>query len=78
MDSDVGADTARDSRFLELSREFPLAPIRDDGDYRKAIAILDALFVRDDERTEGDLEYFRCLARIVAHYEEAVGMWSAH
>lgn len=77
MDLDVDAETARDSRFLELSGEFPLAPIRADGGYRKAIAVLDALFARDDERSEGELEYFRHLARIVAGYEEAIGMWSA-
>ena len=73
----VDADATRDPRFLELAGEFPLRPIRDDVAYRKAIAILDGLFVRDDEKTEGELDYFRCLARIAAEYEEATGMWVA-
>jgi len=73
------AEDVRDPVFLELAAEFPLAAIVDDHSYRRAIKILDRLFARDEQRTPGELAYFRELARIASDYEHRhpVFSWNA-
>jgi HTH-type transcriptional regulator/antitoxin HigA len=56
--------------YLAMVRQFPLRPIRSDAECRKATAILDQWFGRDD-MDDGRADYVRVLAGLVADYEEA-------
>jgi len=47
----------------------PLEPIRDEHSYRRALEILDRLFLLGREQTREESELFQALARIAYDYE---------
>jgi hypothetical protein len=59
----------RGGRFSELAAVFPLAPIKDDVAYSRAIAILDRLFLLNREKSRDESDYFRVLAQLAYEYE---------
>jgi hypothetical protein len=65
----MNLDNLQDVRFSDISMEFPLTSIEDEGSYRAAIEILDRLFVLDGPRTPAELEYFQMLANLAYQYE---------
>lgn len=61
----------RDS-YLELVREFPLVPIKTDGDYDEAIAFLRRLAIGDEESLDrGQKAYLEALTQFVGDYEDS-------
>jgi HTH-type transcriptional regulator/antitoxin HigA len=59
----------RDS-YLELVRQFPLRPIRNEQALDRAIAVIDSLLDRD-RLTRPEQDYLDVLADLVERYEEA-------
>jgi len=57
-------------RYLELIRENPLRVIRSEDEYARAIATLDRLSDRGNDRTPAETEYVLALAVFVEKYEE--------
>jgi HTH-type transcriptional regulator/antitoxin HigA len=58
-------------RYLQLLQEFPLRPIRDDAEHRRAVEVLDGLIDRGDLTAEED-DYLTVLGLIVGAFEDAV------
>ncbi|MBI2804643.1 MAG: helix-turn-helix domain-containing protein [Planctomycetes bacterium] len=57
-------------RYLELIRQFPLRPIRDDAALDEAIAVINSLL--DKERlSAGEKDYFDVLGDLIEKYEDA-------
>ena len=54
--------------YLDLVRQFPLRPIRTDGEMRVAQELLDR-FVGRDDLTPGQRDYVAALARFAGDYE---------
>jgi len=57
-------------RYLELVRECPLRVIRSESQYGQAIAMLDRLSDRGNDRTDDETEYLLSLAVFVKKYED--------
>ena len=57
-------------RYLELVRENPLTVIRSEDEYERAIATLDRLSDRGNDRTVDETEYLLALATFDEKYEE--------
>jgi HTH-type transcriptional regulator / antitoxin HigA len=57
-------------RYLELVREHPLRVIHSEEEYQRAIATLDRLSDRGNDRTVDETEYLLALATFVEKYEE--------
>ena len=61
-----------DGRYMELFRSFPLRPIRNDDDYRRASKVLDDLVVRGEDALSNDeLDYLETLEMLIAAHDEA-------
>lgn len=58
-------------RYLEMLREFPPRPIHDDGEHRRAIAVIDTLIDRG-RLTPEEEDYLEVLGLIVAAYEDSL------
>jgi HTH-type transcriptional regulator / antitoxin HigA len=56
-------------RYLELVRQNPLRVIRSEGEYERAIAILDRLSDRGNDRTADETEYLLALSVFIERYE---------
>src|SRR5580700_1127030 len=57
--------------YLELIRQFPLAPIKDDRQLREAFTMIDRLSVIDEDKlTVGQTNYLLVLSDLVEKYEE--------
>jgi antitoxin component HigA of HigAB toxin-antitoxin module len=59
----------REVRTRQVVPDFPLEPIDDEHSYRRAIEILDRLFLLHREKTHDENEYFRALAQMAYEYE---------
>jgi HTH-type transcriptional regulator/antitoxin HigA len=57
-----------EDRYLELVREFPLRPRRNDADLDAAVAVIDALLDRP-RLTTAEQDYLDVLSDLVAAYE---------
>jgi len=57
-------------RYLELIRENPLRVIRSEDEYERAIATLDRLSDRGNDRTHDETEFVLALSVFVEKYEE--------
>ena len=64
-----GAGAVPPDRYLELVRDFPLRPLRDDEQYQRALAVLDRLFERAPLASSDERDYFRVLALLAWDYE---------
>jgi HTH-type transcriptional regulator/antitoxin HigA len=63
-------NAVRDS-YLNLSREFPLRPIKDDADYDRATVILDRLAVRGEiDLDPGESDYLDALTVFIEKYDD--------
>ena len=58
--------------YLKLIRKFPLRPIRSEEELDRAIAVVDSLVVRMDERTPEEQDYLEILSDIVEKYESEI------
>lgn len=68
-----GKPAARKLRddYLELIRQFPLRPIRNEREYKAAAAILDRLVVRPEgSLTSGEQDYLETLTLLIEDYDE--------
>ena len=64
------ATNTRDSYF-DLVRQFPLVPIRDEGQYEAALAFLKTLAIRDETTLDaGEQNYLDALTQFVSDYED--------
>ena len=68
----MAGEIGDDPHFRKLVAEFALTPIRDDRSYQAALAVLDRLFALDARKTPAERQYFRELACIAHHYEQAL------
>jgi HTH-type transcriptional regulator / antitoxin HigA len=64
------ASTADLSDYMQLVREFPLRPFRNDGDMEAAGAMLDRLLDRKT-LSEGQQDYLDVLGSLIKDYEDA-------
>jgi HTH-type transcriptional regulator / antitoxin HigA len=57
--------------YMTLLKQYPLHPIRNDKDYRRALAVLDQLAVRDeDDLDQGEADYLGVLTTLVQAYDQ--------
>jgi HTH-type transcriptional regulator / antitoxin HigA len=56
-------------RYFELVRAFPLRPVRDDAELRRAVEIIDSLTDREKLAPDED-DYLQVLAGLVESYED--------
>jgi HTH-type transcriptional regulator/antitoxin HigA len=57
--------------YLELIRQFPLTPIKDDRQLRQAFRMIDRLSVIDEDKlTAGQADYLMVLSDLVEKYED--------
>ncbi len=59
-------------RYMDLVRAFPLRPIRDDEQHRRAIEILDSLIDLGPGRTLEEEDYLDVLGLVVEDYENSI------
>lgn len=59
-------------RYMDLVRAFPLRPIRDDENHRRAIEILDSLIDKGSGRSIEEEDYLDVLGLIVEDYEDTI------
>lgn len=59
-----------DDSYMNLIRQFPLAPIRTERQYKLATAILTDLAWRLNELTNGEKDYLSILTDIIANHEK--------
>lgn len=62
------ARPSADERYLDLVRQFPPRPIRDDRERDEALALIDRVLDRP-ELTESERDYLAVLGRMVEDYE---------
>jgi HTH-type transcriptional regulator/antitoxin HigA len=56
--------------YFELIRRFPLRPIRDEHEYDAAVAVMNALAVRDEESLDrGEQDYLDAISTFVEVYD---------
>ena len=72
----MGAKTASPrhaspDRYLEMLREFPPRPIRNDDEHRRAIEVIDGIIDRD-RLTPDEEDYLEVLGLIVGAYEDSI------
>ena len=56
--------------YIKLVQRFPLAPIKNDRDYKAAIQISIKLGIKDYDMTSVERDYFRILDMIIHDYEK--------
>lgn len=69
--SNAPATTGID-RYIELVREFPLRPIRDDGQHARAVAVLDRLIDVGPDRSAEEEDYMIVLGLLVWKHESSI------
>ena len=58
-------------RYLQLFGQFPIRPIRSDGEYEAALAVLDPLAIRDEGSLSHDeQDYLEALTLVVSAYDD--------
>jgi HTH-type transcriptional regulator/antitoxin HigA len=56
--------------YLKLIHEFPLRPLRNDGDYESATAVAEKLYLRsEDDLDAGERDYLDALDEFIAAYD---------
>ena len=64
------AGNVRDS-YLDLVKQLPLVPIKDEAQYETALAFLKKLAIRDEGTLgEGEQAYLEALTQFVGDYED--------
>lgn len=57
--------------YLDLVKQLPLVPIKDDAQYKAALAFIKKLAIRDEGTLdEGQQAYFEALTQFVGDYED--------
>jgi|SRR5579871_4966574 len=58
-------------QYLDLIRTFPLRPIRNDADLKRATKVVEQLMMRDEEDLSADeAAYLQVLAGLIEEYED--------